>query len=245
MIRGVTDPLLEQPRAFAAKVARVLGGTPVAHDRLTGALSSGFDAFLNQLFAEGWVAPREAVDALAGRPGFVWLAEEPAPEGLGVPGTERLTSVTVYGMTADTSGPSVDAESLRVRSHADLDAWHEIYCEVFGVDTRGRDDWHELHDALGPTGDDSLLLLLARVDGAAAATGGLYVDGESAGLYCFTTHERMRARGLGSALVQAAHEAARTRGIERAVLQATAAGRPMYARLGYEEVRPLPMLVAR
>ena len=55
----------------------------------------------------------------------------------------------------------------------------------------------------------------------------------------------MRARGLGSALVQAAHEAARTRGIERAVLQATAAGRPMYARLGYEEVRPLPMLVAR
>jgi hypothetical protein len=36
------------------------------------------DTFLNQLFATGPVTPREAADALEGRPGFISLAKKPA-----------------------------------------------------------------------------------------------------------------------------------------------------------------------
>jgi GNAT superfamily N-acetyltransferase len=116
---------------------------------------------------------------------------------------------------------------------------------VFGADDRSRHDWQLVHRALGPSGDGSLSLLLARVDGSPAATGAVYFGSDDAGLYCFTTRERMRGRGLASALVHACHQAAQARGVERAVLQASASGRPVYAKAGYQEQRTLPVLVSR
>jgi GNAT superfamily N-acetyltransferase len=101
------------------------------------------------------------------------------------------------------------------------------------------------YDALGPSGDRSLLLLLARVEGSPAATGGVYFEPDLADLYCFTTRERMRGRGLASALVHTSHAAAQARGIERALLQATASARPVYIRAGYREQRTLPVLMRR
>jgi GNAT superfamily N-acetyltransferase len=235
----VSEPWLDHPRAFVAKVARVLDGRAVERPLLTGFLNSKFDRFLNQLFAGGSVAPREALEALGGRPGFVWLCESSAAE----------RSVVMCGMTATTAAPivarRVAAEIVQVRSHAELDAWHEVYCEVFGGDARGREDWQNVHDALGPAGEDSLVLLVARVDGSPAATGGVYFDQEWAGLYCFTTREPMRGRGLASALVHASHEAARARGIERALLHATPIGRRVYAAVGYSEGRSLPVLISQ
>jgi GNAT superfamily N-acetyltransferase len=236
----VTEQLLENPRAFGEKVAGVLAGRPVARSELTGFVSSDFDPFLNQLFASGKLAPGEAAKALQGRPGFVWLAEEPAAD-------ERL--VVMQGMTADLNRrvpePQAPAEIIEVRSTDDLDAWHAIYSEVFGADPRSRDDWRRVHDALGPFGDGSLVLLLARVDGLPAATAGVFFAQDVAGLYCFTTREGMRGRGLASALVHASHAAARAKGVERALLQATPLGRPVYARAGYREERPLPVLSFR
>jgi GNAT superfamily N-acetyltransferase len=90
-----------------------------------------------------------------------------------------------------------------------------------------------------------LLLLLAWVDGSEAATGAVYFEPDVAGLYCFTTRERMRGRGLASALVHASHAAAQARGIERALLQATASGRPVYTKAGYREQRTLRVLLRR
>jgi GNAT superfamily N-acetyltransferase len=245
----VGEPLLDHPRVFAREVARALDGRPVRHPRLTGSLCSRFDRFLNQLFARERIAPREAAEALEGRPGFVWLTEDPAPEELRVPGAERVQSVVMFGMTAATAARvvagSVTAEVLHVRTHADLDAWLAVYCEVFGADLEGaRHDWHNVYGALGPAGEGSLMLLLARVDGLPAATAGMYFDEAWAGLYCFTTRERMRGRGLASALVDAAHEAARARGIERALLHATPMGRSVYAGAGYQDVRSLPLLIS-
>jgi GNAT superfamily N-acetyltransferase len=155
----------------------------------------------------------------------------------------------MYGMTAATAGsaaaPQVEGEIVEVRSRKWLRAWHDVYCEAFGGDARGRQEWQRIYDALGPSGDRSLLLLLARVDGSPAATGGVYFEPDLAGLYCFTTRERMRGRGLASALVHTSHAAAQGRGIERALLQATASGRPVYIRAGYREQRTLPVLMRR
>lgn len=143
------------------------------------------------------------------------------------------------------AAPQVECEIAEMRSRSELRAWHEVYCEVFGGDDRSSQDWQQVHDALGPSGDRSLLLLLARVDGSPAATSAVYFNRDVAGLYCFTTRERMRGRGLASALVHACHAAAQARGIERALLQATASGRPVYTRAGYREHRTLPVLLRR
>ena len=177
---------------------------------------------------------------------FAGKVAEPAPGELDAPGAERLLFVVMHGMTAATAPPMVAAhapgEFVEVRSPADLDSWHEVYCEVFGADPRGRDDWYRVHDALGPSGDTSLLLLLAIVDGSPAATGGVFYEHEVAGLYCFATREQTRGRGMASALVHLAHAAARARGIERALLHATDSGRPVYARAGYRDEQSLPVL---
>jgi GNAT superfamily N-acetyltransferase len=243
----VAEPLLDHPRALMAEIAGVLGGRPVDRPQLKGFLNSRFDRFLNQLFASGTVAPREAAAALDGRPGFVWLAEPMLPEH-DAAGAAGPALASMCGMAARTAAPAaasrVAGDIVPVRSPADVAAWHEVYCEVFHGDARGRDEWSAINDALGPSGDGSLALLVAYVDGSPAATGGVYFRRDWAGLYCFTTREGSRGRGLASALVQAAHEAARERGIERALLHATPMGRPIYARCGYSEVRPLPLLVA-
>jgi GNAT superfamily N-acetyltransferase len=245
----VVEPLLDNPRSLTAKVAAVLGGTAIERPQLTGFLNSEFDPFLNQLFAASPVTPREAVEALEGRPGFIWLAEKPSPSEVGAPGAENLSLVLMYGMTAATAGSAaaqqVEGEIVEVRSRKWLHAWHDVYCEVFGGDARGRQEWQRIYDALGPSGDRSLLLLLARVNGSPAATGGVYFEPDVAGLYCFTTRERMRGRGLASALVHTSHAAAQGRGIEQALLQATASGRPVYIRAGYREQRTLPVLIRR
>jgi GNAT superfamily N-acetyltransferase len=141
--------------------------------------------------------------------------------------------------------PQVECEIVEVRSRKWLRAWHEVYREVFGCDARSRQEWQWIYDALGPSGDRSLLLLLAEVDGSPAATGAVYFEPDLAGLYCFTTRERMRGRGLATALVHTSHAAAQAHGIERTLLQATAPGRPVYTRAGYRDQRTLPVLIRR
>ena len=242
----MADPLLEHPRALAEKVARVLGGRTVNRADLAGFVSSDFDPFLNHLFAPAKLAPRDAAHVLDGRPGFVWLDEEfAAGEVLGTDAGRALLLV-MQGMVADIARPAaataVQGEIAEVRSAADLEAWHSVYCEVFGANPRSRIEWRRVHGALGPSGDGSLLLLLARVEGTPAATGAVFFDQGVAGLYCFTTRESMRGRGLASALVHASHAAARARGVERALLHATPSGRPVYARASYREERALPVL---
>jgi GNAT superfamily N-acetyltransferase len=245
----VTDPLVDHPRAFTEQVARVLAGTAVDHAHLTGFVNSRFDRFLNQLFGRGRVTPREALEALDRHPGVIWLNEEPGADELGVPEAERIDLGTTEGMTASTEAPGkaprVASEIGEVRSHEDLDAWHEVYREVFQSDARGRNQWHDLHEELGPGGEGSLTLFLARVNGSPAATGAVFFDAGWAGLYCFTTRERMRGLGLASAIVGASHAAARERGIARALLHATTMGSPVYASAGYEPKRSMPLLIVR
>jgi GNAT superfamily N-acetyltransferase len=246
----VVEPLLDNPRSLTAKVAAVLGGTAIERPQLTGFLNSEFDPFLNQLFAAGPVTPREAVEALEGRPGFIWLAEKPSPSEVGAPGAENLSLVLMYGMTAATAGSVLRRSRSRVRSSrcaraSGFTPGTTSTARFSAVTPEGRQEWQRIYDALGPSGDRSLLLLLARVNGSPAATGGVYFEPDVAGLYCFTTRERMRGRGLASALVHTSHAAAQGRGIEQALLQATASGRPVCIRAGYREQRTLPVLIRR
>src|SRR5689334_19050638 len=233
------EPLRAHVRALLGQVAGVVDGEEVREPAVEGFINSEFDAFLNHLFARGTAGVAAATGRLEGRPGFVWLDD-----------AGRVAEpLRLEGMVADLGGhpaePPVPAEIEAVLSPDDVTAWHEVYSGVFGADPRSRADWSAVHAALGPAGEDRLVLLLARVDGAAAATAAVFFDGDVAGLYCFTTRESMRGRGLASALVHASHAAARARGVRRALLHATPSGRPVYARAGYRPVGTLPVLRVR
>lgn len=223
----------------------MLNGRAVLEDGLVGFVSSPFDRFFNQLFATGAPALGEVEAALAGWPGFVWLCDDAAAADARTGGGNRPVR-RMHGMRTTIRASVVDqrtpASITRVSSSDDLDDWHAAYCGVFGVDLRSLDEWRRVHLALGPTGDDSLVLHLARVDGSPAGTAAAFFDGNVVGLYSFTTRRSMRGRGIASALIRASHAAASARGIEQALLQATPAARSVYAKAGYVEERIVPVV---
>jgi GNAT superfamily N-acetyltransferase len=222
-----------------------LNGRAVLEDGLVGFVSSAFDRFFNQLFATGVAGLGEVEAALAGRPGFVWLCDDAAAASARTGGGSRSVRV-MHGMSTTVRVSGVDqrtsASITAVSSFDDLAEWHAVYRSVFGVDPRGLAEYRRVHLALGPTGDHSLVLHLARVDGSPAAAAAAFFDRNVVGLYSFTTRESVRGRGIASALIRASHAVASARGIELALLQATPAARSLYARAGYVEERVLPVL---
>jgi hypothetical protein len=107
----------DNPRAFFEKAAVALDG-----ERGTGAgvaswLCSGFDPFLNQLFVEADARPEEAARRLAGRPGFVWMASEPAPDAQRRMQREGFTFTAFHAMQADGVAEERDDAPAPVRGH--------------------------------------------------------------------------------------------------------------------------------
>jgi len=88
-------------------------------------------------------------------------------------------------------------------------------------------------------------LWLRRVGDEPAAAAALFVDGRTAGLYCFATREPFRRRGLASELVGVCRGEARRLGATGCVLQASPAGRAVYARTGFAERETVPIFVRR
>lgn len=82
----------------------------------------------------------------------------------------------------------------------------------------------------------STFRLFAAVDdgGAVRATSGFGVFGEHATVIFVNTDPGWRGRGIGQAMTANALHAARCSGASRACLDASAAGRSIYHRLGFE-----------
>jgi GNAT superfamily N-acetyltransferase len=115
-------------------------------------------------------------------------------------------------------------------------------CRHAGGLSSAHKEYRRVHLALGPTGDGSLVLHLARVDGSPVSTAAAFLDRNVVGLYSFTTRESMRGRGIASQLIRASHTAASARGIKQALLEAIQAARSVYVRAGYVEERVLQVL---
>lgn len=77
---------------------------------------------------------------------------------------------------------------------------------------------------------------VAREEGEPACTLQIVDAGEDAGLFAMATDPRFQRRGLARALVLHALYEARERGLRTSSLQATAAGRGVYAAIGYQAV---------
>ena len=157
-------PYHDHPRAFVERVAQVLGGRRVDAAHVRGSVNSEDDRFLNQLFSDDAASDDDVDRALAGRPGFVWV------------GHDRPVTTAMQAMTSSTRARGehhAGSDIREVRHDDDLAGWHDVYSEVLGAGPRSLGDWRRIHAALGPSGDRSLVLVLARVDGIPAATGGV------------------------------------------------------------------------
>jgi GNAT superfamily N-acetyltransferase len=80
-----------------------------------------------------------------------------------------------------------------------------------------------------------LRLYHARVDGEPACVLATLDHGGDLGVYFVATHPDHRGRGLASRLMSTAMVEARERGLQTTSLQASPMGRPVYARLGYND----------
>ena len=77
-------------------------------------------------------------------------------------------------------------------------------------------------------------LMLGRVEGEPVATSLLVRTNRVAGLYMVATAEAWRKRGFGEAVTWASIQEGAARGATFASLQASAMGRPVYERMGFE-----------
>ena len=82
---------------------------------------------------------------------------------------------------------------------------------------------------------------VARVDGKPAATIATIDHGEDCEIWSVATLPEARGRGLCTALMRQGLWDAREGGCATSTLQATAAGRPIYERVGYEDLGALQM----
>lgn len=82
---------------------------------------------------------------------------------------------------------------------------------------------------------------VARVDGAPASTLVIVDAGEDAYVALVGTRKEAQRRGLAGELLRHALREARERGMTSTTLEATAAGAPVYARLGYRDLGAVRM----
>lgn len=92
--------------------------------------------------------------------------------------------------------------------------------------------------AVFPTLVDASILLVDDT-GTAAATASFRVADSASAIMAVVVAAPWRGRGVGTLVTALALAGARARGAVDAVLVATAAGRPIYRRLGFTEVRPV------
>ena len=77
--------------------------------------------------------------------------------------------------------------------------------------------------------------LLGRLDGLPVSTSMVVQTGDVSGIYWVATLPEARGRGIGEALTWAAVRAGARLGGTLAVLQASKMGRPVYARMGFDQ----------
>lgn len=150
---------------------------------------------------------------------------------------------TEPGMAADLSALTMDRptsdgpEVERVTDEATLAEWEATLASGFGEGEREARWVASIYRAAGyaePVGP--WRHFLARLDGIPVGTATAYLAAGVVGLYFVSTAPAARRRGVGAAVTLAALRDARELGYQVGVLQSSAAGRSMYARLGFREL---------
>ncbi|CAN5819150.1 GNAT family N-acetyltransferase [soil metagenome] len=176
-----------------------------------------------------------------GSPGSCHVGPSMRPRDLGA----RLVAHGFeYG--GDDIGMAVDLQALpeemqapadfvveRVRDEAGLAEWAATFGSGFGLGPVEVGWIGEMFSRIGPGG--LWRHYLGRLAGEPVATSALFFATGVAGVYCVSTVERARRRGIWAAVTLAALREARDLGWDIGVLGSSEMGFPVYRRLGFVE----------
>lgn len=137
-------------------------------------------------------------------------------------------------------GQELDLSGVDAPAASELDLVDAPAPSDFGPVIEAAYGWRGFGDALRqfPTG---LRPYLARHDGLPASCLAIWDWGEDAHVQMVGTIPEARGLGLATRLLRVALADARDRGCTVSRLQATRMGRPVYARMGYRDLRPVQM----
>jgi ribosomal protein S18 acetylase RimI-like enzyme len=123
----------------------------------------------------------------------------------------------------------------RVENEMMLEAWVNIFHEVFGLPDYAADFWQDSLASLGLEADKPLRHYLALLDGKVVGTSSLLVGAGVAGIYNVATIQEVRGRGIGTALTLQPLQIAQQEGYHIAILQSSDMALDLYRKIGFKQ----------
>ncbi|HEX4720075.1 MAG TPA: GNAT family N-acetyltransferase [Thermoleophilaceae bacterium] len=144
------------------------------------------------------------------------------------------------GMAADLSrletlDPGMPITVARVTNTRLVDEWFSVFAPAFELSRAAASAFRGLILEGGLADDAPMRNYLAYVGSEPVATGSLVPAAGVGGIYNIATRANRRGRGIGRAITWSLMREARAMGYNVAILWSTAAGLPVYRRLGFQE----------
>jgi GNAT superfamily N-acetyltransferase len=172
-----------------------------------------------------------------------WYAGPASGPGQIIPELERRGFAKVTeppGMAADLEGlherdAGMPIRVARVADRRTVDLWFSVFAPSFELSRAASAAFRDLILAGGLGDDAPMRNYLAFVGSEPVATGSLVPAAGVGGIYNIATRANRRGRGIGRAITWALMREAAALGYHVAILWSTAAGLPVYRRLGFVE----------
>jgi GNAT superfamily N-acetyltransferase len=172
-----------------------------------------------------------------------WYAGPASGPGAIAPELERRGFAKVTeppGMAADLAtldqlDPGFPVEVERVSDEAMVDAWFSVFAPAFELSRAAASAFRDLIVAGGFDDSAPMRNYVAYVGTDPVATGSLVPAAGVGGIYNIATRASRRGRGIGRAITWSLMREASALGYRVAILWSTAAGLPVYRRLGFQE----------
>jgi ribosomal protein S18 acetylase RimI-like enzyme len=116
-----------------------------------------------------------------------------------------------------------------------VDAWFTVFAPAFELSRAASSAFRDLILAGGLDDSAPMRNYIGYVGREAVATGSLVPAAGVGGIYNIATRSNRRGRGIGRAMTWTLMCEAAAMGYSAAILWSTAAGLPVYRRLGFEE----------
>lgn len=233
-------------RGFAA-----VPGVEVVDDERTLRVATGVPSPLFNPVLRATVSPEE-VRALVDearewyrqrRLPWSWYAGPASGPGAIAPELERRGFAKVTeppGMAAalanvDDLDPGLPVIVERVADTEMVDAWFSVFAPAFDLSRAAASAFRDLIVAGGLGESAPMQNYIAYVGSEPVATGSLVPAAGVGGIYNIATRANRRGRGIGRAMTWALMREAAGLGYRVAILWSTAAGLPVYRRLGFHE----------
>lgn len=177
-----------------------------------------------------------AYDEAGIRAWTVWVPEDDRASAELLAAAGHVLDATPRAMVLDLSDLTApDPGDLEWTGQGSLDELKRINDAAYG------DEPGTFDKGIGNPPKGAWRTYTARLDGQPASVlATIDFDGDC-GIWWVATLPQAQGRGLAGRLLHVALAEARERGMETSTLQATKLGRPVYARLGYEDIGELQM----